>query len=163
MRLYTVNYISANCSTCFGWYLHPLSGAHVNCNYSIWHWSNRICHPPMSWTPPRQRKVAHTVRPVPDVVITVYICSWWWVKVSPETCTAVCKNIIKCILSHLVGQLLTCALFHHLQKTTDGIKTHFRNWQLKLTSKQLRTMTCNKHWTLMMINSRINTYQTLRG
>jgi hypothetical protein len=29
MRLYTVYYISVNCSTCFGWYLHPSSGAHV--------------------------------------------------------------------------------------------------------------------------------------
>ena len=27
MRLYTVYYISVNCSTCFGWYLHPSSGA----------------------------------------------------------------------------------------------------------------------------------------
>ena len=62
-------YISANCSTCFGWYLHPSSGAHVNCNYSI--------------------------RPLPDAVITIYMCSWWWVKVSPETCRAFCRNIIK--------------------------------------------------------------------
>ena len=32
----------ANCSACFGWYLHPSSGACINCNYSIWHWWNRI-------------------------------------------------------------------------------------------------------------------------
>ena len=31
-------------------------------------------------TPPRQRTVANTVRPVPDVVITVYVCFWWWVE-----------------------------------------------------------------------------------
>ena len=37
----------------------------------------------------------NTVRTVPDAVITVYLCSWWWVKVSPETCRAVCRNIIK--------------------------------------------------------------------
>ena len=43
----------ANCSTCFGWYLHPSSGAHV---------------------------------------IRVYMCSWWWVKLSPETFTAVCRK-----------------------------------------------------------------------
>jgi hypothetical protein len=30
MLLYTIYYISANCSTCFGWYLHPSSGAHIN-------------------------------------------------------------------------------------------------------------------------------------
>ena len=29
MRLYTVYYISVNCSTCFGWLLHPSSGAHI--------------------------------------------------------------------------------------------------------------------------------------
>ena len=98
-------YISANCSTCFGWYLDPSSGAHVNCNYNIWHWSNRICYLPMSWrsrTPPRQRKVANTVRPVPDAVITVYVCSWWWVKVSPETCRAVCRNRKKTVYSRIL-------------------------------------------------------------
>jgi len=29
MRLYTVYYISVNCCTCFGWLLHPSSGAHI--------------------------------------------------------------------------------------------------------------------------------------
>jgi len=29
MRLYTVYYISVNCSTCFGWLLHPSSGTHI--------------------------------------------------------------------------------------------------------------------------------------
>jgi hypothetical protein len=29
MRLYTVYFISVNCSTCFGWLFHPLSGAHT--------------------------------------------------------------------------------------------------------------------------------------
>ena len=92
MRLYTVYYISANCSTCFGWYLHPSSGAHVNFNYSIWHWSNRIttvrCR---GWVETRW-KAANTVWPVPDAEITVYMFSWWWLKVSPETCRAVCRT-----------------------------------------------------------------------
>ena len=43
-------YISANSSTCFGWYLHLSSGAHVNCNYSIRHWSNLICYLPLTWS-----------------------------------------------------------------------------------------------------------------
>jgi hypothetical protein len=30
MRLYTVYYTSVSCSTCFGWLLHPSSGAHIN-------------------------------------------------------------------------------------------------------------------------------------
>ena len=35
-------YISANSCTCFEWYLLTSSGAHTDCNYSIWNWSNRI-------------------------------------------------------------------------------------------------------------------------
>jgi hypothetical protein len=46
-------------------------------------------------TPPRQRTVANTVRPVPDVVITAWMCSWCWMRLSSETCRAVCRNIIK--------------------------------------------------------------------
>ena len=103
MRVYTVLlYFCTNSSTCFGRCLRPLSGAHVKCNYSIWHWSNRICYRPLSWrsrnsvpTPPRRRKVANTVRPMPDAVITVYVCSWWRVKVSAETCRAFHRNRIK--------------------------------------------------------------------
>ena len=41
-------YISADSSTCFGWYPHPSSGAHSNCNYNIWYWSNRICYRPLT-------------------------------------------------------------------------------------------------------------------
>jgi len=37
-------------------------------------------------TPSRQRTVANTVRPVPDVVITVWEC---------ETCRVGCRNILK--------------------------------------------------------------------
>ena len=104
----------ANCSTCFGWYLHPSSGARVNCNYSIWHQLNRIttfrCHGGVwlhssgtGWTvllpsavvesdPFTAAEGSNTVPSVPDAVITVYTCSWWWVKVSPETCRAVCRK-----------------------------------------------------------------------
>ena len=42
-------YISAESNTCFGWYPHPSSGAHSNCNYNIWHCSNRICYRLLSW------------------------------------------------------------------------------------------------------------------
>ena len=62
-------YSSANSSICFGWYPNPSSGAHANCNYNIWHWSNRICYRPLTW---RSRNA-----------------------VSSETCRAVCRNIIK--------------------------------------------------------------------
>jgi len=36
-----------------------------------------------------------------------YMCSRWWVELPPEACRAVYRNIIKCIQSHLVGQILT--------------------------------------------------------
>ena len=94
-------YISADSSICFGWYPHPSSRAHTNCNYSIWHWSKRICYLPLTWrsrssdSPPRQLTVANTVRPVPDVVITIWVCSWWLMRISSETYSAVCRNIIK--------------------------------------------------------------------
>jgi hypothetical protein len=41
-------FISGNCSTCFGWYFHPSSGAY-NCIYSIWYLSHRYCYLPLSW------------------------------------------------------------------------------------------------------------------
>jgi len=49
MRLYTVYYISVICSTCFVWYPHPSSGAHINVFYSIWHRSGHFCYFPLSW------------------------------------------------------------------------------------------------------------------
>ena len=41
-------FISVNCSICFGWFLHPSSGAQ-SCTYSIWYLSNRYCHLLLSW------------------------------------------------------------------------------------------------------------------
>jgi len=40
--------LSGNCSTCFGWYLHPSSGAQTNCIYSIWYLSHRYCYLPLT-------------------------------------------------------------------------------------------------------------------
>ena len=42
-------------------------------------------------TPPSQRSVADTVRPMLDV-ITVWMRSWWRTRVSSETCRAVCRK-----------------------------------------------------------------------
>jgi len=49
MRLLKFYYFSADTCTCFVWYPHPSSGAHSNCNYNIWHWSNRICYRLLTW------------------------------------------------------------------------------------------------------------------
>jgi hypothetical protein len=59
----------------------PIIRSIYNCNYSIWHWSNRLCYLPVWWrswncirNSPPYRKVAEMVWPVPHAVITV-ICS----------------------------------------------------------------------------------------
>ena len=53
-------------------------------------------------TPPRQQMEANTVWAVPDVVITVWICSWWWMRVSSKTCRAVCRKYNKTVYSHIL-------------------------------------------------------------
>jgi hypothetical protein len=65
MQRYTLYYISVNCSTCFGWYLHPSSGANltvitesgtgqtVSANFR---YRGEVIP-----TSPRQRKLAKTV------------------------------------------------------------------------------------------------------
>ena len=52
--------------------------------------------------PPLLRTVANTVRPVPEVVITVWVCSWWWIRVSSETCRAVCRKHNKTVYSRIL-------------------------------------------------------------
>ena len=53
-------------------------------------------------TPPRQRAVTDTVRPVPDVVITFWVRSWWWLRVSSETCRVVCRKYNKTVYSRIL-------------------------------------------------------------
>ena len=102
--IYRFIIFSADNSKCFGWYPHPSSGAHSNCNYNIWHLSNCFRYHPLTWsrngfpTPPRQR----TVRPVPDVVITVWMCSWWWMMVSSETSRAVWRKYNKTVYNRIL-------------------------------------------------------------
>ena len=85
-----------NSSICFRWYPHPSSGAHSNCNYNIWHWSNRTGYRPLTW---RSRNVVPTP-PVPDV--TVWVCSWRWMRVSSETCRAVLQKYNKTVYSRIL-------------------------------------------------------------
>ena len=105
--IYSFIILLQNSPTCFAWYPHLSSGAHTNCNYNIWHWSNHICYCPLLWrswnsrtsvpTPSQQRMVANKVRRVPDVVITVCVWSWWWMRVSCETCRAVLQKYNKTV------------------------------------------------------------------
>ena len=82
----------------------PIIRSTLKYNYNIWHWSNRICYRPLKWrsqngvqTPPRQHTVANKVQPVADVVITVWVCSWWWMWLSSETCRDVCRKCNKTV------------------------------------------------------------------
>jgi hypothetical protein len=100
--VYSFIIFSADSSACFAWYPRPSSEAHSNCNYNIRHWSNRICYRQLMW---RSRNsewtVANTDRPVPDVIITVWMCSWWWTRVSSKTCRAVCRKYNKTVYSRI--------------------------------------------------------------
>jgi len=51
MRLYTVYYISVNCSLYMFRVVTPLIiRSTYNCNHSICHWSNRLSYFPLSWS-----------------------------------------------------------------------------------------------------------------
>ena len=53
-------------------------------------------------TPPRQRTVAKTVRPVPDIVTTVCVCSCWWMRVSSEICRAILQKYNQTVYSRIL-------------------------------------------------------------
>ena len=55
-------------------------------------------HGGVGTTPPRQWTVANTVRPVPDVVIKFWMCSWLWMRVSSETRRKYNKSVYSRIL-----------------------------------------------------------------
>ena len=67
MQQYTFYLFLEKCSTCFGWYLHQSSGAHI----TVITVSGTGQTVSAVSTPPRSRKVADTVCPVPGAVITV--------------------------------------------------------------------------------------------
>ena len=50
----------------------------------------------------RQRMVLETAWPVPDIVTTVWICSWLWMRISSETCGAVCRKYYKIVYSRIL-------------------------------------------------------------
>jgi len=90
----------------------PIIRSTYNCNYSTWHWSNRLCYLPLSWRSWSSNSTM-TAEGSRDGLTSArcynysYKCSWWWVELPLETYWAVYRNIINCIQSHLVGQLLT--------------------------------------------------------
>jgi len=58
-----------------------------NCNYSIWHWSNRLCYLLLSWSSWNCRSnFSMTAEGSRDGLTSTrccnysYVCSWWWVE-----------------------------------------------------------------------------------
>jgi hypothetical protein len=102
-------FISVNCSTCFGWYFQPSSGAHttVSTASGICHTVTAICrfrwrvgtglsvlwvayanHSTLKPVPNSSTKAADSSNGVKNTRCCRYRCmrSWWWVQVPPETC-----------------------------------------------------------------------------
>jgi len=71
----------------------PIFRSTYNCNYSIWHWSNRLCYLALSWSSWDFRDGLTSTR----CCNYSYICSWRWVELPPKTCRSVYRNIINCI------------------------------------------------------------------
>ena len=86
-------FISGNCSTWFGWHLHPLSGAHTTISTA-----SGICHTVTATCRYCGSSNSSTIATdssngVTNTRCCRYSCmqSWWWVKVPPETCRAVSR------------------------------------------------------------------------
>jgi hypothetical protein len=77
----------------------PIIRSTYNSNYNIWHWSNfGKCS---VWSQLNMRVMDpsdQTSRSLTSARCCnySYMCSWWWVELPPETCTAVYRNIINC-------------------------------------------------------------------
>ena len=100
-------FVSVNCFTCFGWYIHPSSGAHTTvstasgtCQIVTATCRCRGRDP----TLPRQQQVAVTIRQVPDDVDTVVFDpddGWRYLPKHVEQFTDINKlcNVASCWIS----------------------------------------------------------------
>jgi len=93
MWLYTVYYVSINCSLYMFWVvISPIIRSTYNCNYGIWHWSNCLYCLPLSWSCCSNSST--TAKGSRDGLTSArccnysYMCSWWWVELPPKTCRA---------------------------------------------------------------------------
>jgi hypothetical protein len=91
-------FISGNCCTCFGWYLHASSGAQTTVSAA-----SGICHTVTATC--RWLQVAVTVRQIPDAADTV-VCApddeW---RYHPKHIEQF-PDIINCVTLHLIGYIL---------------------------------------------------------
>jgi hypothetical protein len=117
----------------------PIIRSTYNRNYSIWHWSNRPCYVPLwwrGWNGSSSSNLFTIAEGSRDGLTRArccnygYMCSWWWMELPPETCRAVYKNILNCIQSHLVGQLLTLIHDARAHEHTIGLRcTLLLSWR----------------------------------
>ena len=75
----------------------PIIRSTCNCNYGIWHWSDRTCYLPLSWR--SRNSLSSESSKTADgskygltsarFCNYTYMCSWWLVAVPPQTCRVV--------------------------------------------------------------------------
>jgi hypothetical protein len=87
-------FISGNCSTCFGWYLHPSSGAHTTVSTA-----SGTCQNVTAIVEELESSNSSTIAADSSNGLTSTRCSgyscmccWWWVEIPPETFRAVSRN-----------------------------------------------------------------------
>ena len=91
--------------------------------------------------PPRQGKVANKVWPVPDAVITVYVCSWWWVKVSPP------KHVELCLQKYnkiVYNRILLDNCWH-------SNSARFPSWVPRVLNKNTLQQSAHILWDLVLL------------
>jgi hypothetical protein len=116
-------FISINCSTCFGRFVRPLSGAQ-NCTYSVRYSQNNTA---AMVDEMELRSISSTIAAgssigltIPDAVYTV-LCSWWWANEPPETCRAIYRNKYIEKTLHLVGCTLEFISFLTVNESLPGL------------------------------------------
>jgi hypothetical protein len=117
MQLYTVYYIW-KLLYMFQVLLPPIIRSANNCIYSIWYLSHRYCYLLLSWRTWNCSSSSSTIAAdssngVTNIRCYRYscMCSWWWVEVTPETCTAVSRYNELCKVASCwiyIGLYLRC-------------------------------------------------------
>ena len=98
-------FIYCKITTCFGCLSHPSLGVHqtVNAASGTCHITCQSKNLQPAW--PCWRKAVALTRDMTCTRSCSYslMYSWWWVRLTPETCRVILQQINTCILLHLVG------------------------------------------------------------